>query len=299
MLLGDDEHADARTLRHRLDDVGRRHRVRLGRLGGVDHLAIRHRDTGGRHHQLGDVLLHRQRRREHTGMSVGNRLDFQDALQRAVLARRAMQYVEGDIGLDRLQHGCDVAAHIDRATRGSPAAPAHRRRPCRSAAKLRALRTSLPSGRRRACSCRPPLGQRKAVVEPGEALEGCPPHCVRRASASRRRARCRRRDRRPRCNGIRSVTRAVRTERAAFVSAGTPPRSRHRRRQCNRRGKARPRSPCRRPAPAIAASGAPHRRAAPRGPYANAGSDRGRRPPDAGVRSSIASNDFMVGCASR
>ena len=46
-------------------------------------------------------------------MGVGDALDFQDALQRAVLAGRAMQHVEGDVGLERLQHGRDFAADID------------------------------------------------------------------------------------------------------------------------------------------------------------------------------------------
>ena len=46
-------------------------------------------------------------------MGVGNAEDFQDALQRAVLARPAVQHVEGDVGLERAQHGRDVAADID------------------------------------------------------------------------------------------------------------------------------------------------------------------------------------------
>ena len=46
-------------------------------------------------------------------MAVGNAEDFEDALQRAVLARTAVQHVERDVGLQHRQHGGDVAADID------------------------------------------------------------------------------------------------------------------------------------------------------------------------------------------
>ena len=39
--------------------------------------------------------------------------DLQNALQRAVLARMAVQHVERDIGLQCLQHGRDIAPDVD------------------------------------------------------------------------------------------------------------------------------------------------------------------------------------------
>ena len=49
----------------------------------------------------------------HAGVAVGNAEDFQQALQRAVLARPAVQHVERGIGLERLEHRRDVAPDID------------------------------------------------------------------------------------------------------------------------------------------------------------------------------------------
>ena len=46
-------------------------------------------------------------------MRVGNGEIFEDALDRAVLAERAVQRVEGDIGLELGKHGADVAADVD------------------------------------------------------------------------------------------------------------------------------------------------------------------------------------------
>src|SRR5690606_6078292 len=45
-------------------------------------------------------------------MSVGNGEIFEDALDGAVLAERAVQRVEGDIGLELEKHGADIAADI-------------------------------------------------------------------------------------------------------------------------------------------------------------------------------------------
>ncbi len=47
-------------------------------------------------------------------MAVGNAEDFQNALQRAVLAGPAVQHVERDVGLQRTENGGDVAPGIDR-----------------------------------------------------------------------------------------------------------------------------------------------------------------------------------------
>ena len=46
-------------------------------------------------------------------MRVRHADDLQHALQRAVLARVAVQHVERDIGLQCLQHGRDVAPDVD------------------------------------------------------------------------------------------------------------------------------------------------------------------------------------------
>ena len=75
----------------------------LGGLAARDDHAARHRHAGGLEHGLGDVLLHGERGGQHAGMAVGNAEDFQQALQRAVLAGAAVQHVERDIGLERAQ----------------------------------------------------------------------------------------------------------------------------------------------------------------------------------------------------
>ena len=50
-------------------------------------------------------------------MGVRNAEDLEHALQRAVLAGAAVQHIERDIRLERLQHVRDVAADIDPVTR--------------------------------------------------------------------------------------------------------------------------------------------------------------------------------------
>ena len=57
------------------------------------------RDAGGAEQRLGEILLHGERGGQDAGMAVGNAEDFQNALQRAVLAGPAVQHVEGDVGL--------------------------------------------------------------------------------------------------------------------------------------------------------------------------------------------------------
>ena len=46
-------------------------------------------------------------------MTVRNADDLEHALQRAVLARAAVQHIERDVGLERREHARDVAADID------------------------------------------------------------------------------------------------------------------------------------------------------------------------------------------
>src|SRR5579871_1090608 len=46
-------------------------------------------------------------------MAVRNLEDFKQALDRAVLARAAVQHVESNIGLETREYGRDVALHVD------------------------------------------------------------------------------------------------------------------------------------------------------------------------------------------
>ena len=48
-------------------------------------------------------------------MRIGNAEDFEQALQRAVLAGAAVQHVERDVGLERAKFGGDLAVDIDAA----------------------------------------------------------------------------------------------------------------------------------------------------------------------------------------
>ena len=113
MILAHDEHPNARALRDRLDDVGRRQHVAFGHLEPRRYQPLGHRHVGGAKQVLGDVLLHGERRRHHAGMAVRDRQNFEHALQRAVLARSPVQHVEGNVRLDRGEHRGDVAAHVD------------------------------------------------------------------------------------------------------------------------------------------------------------------------------------------
>src|SRR5215216_5942518 len=113
MILGDDEHPDAGALVDRLDDVRRRQRMLVGGLEPRHHAAFRHRNPRRRQDHLGQILLHGQRRGENAGVAVGHADRFEDALDRSVLTRPAVQHVESDVGLERLQHACNVATDID------------------------------------------------------------------------------------------------------------------------------------------------------------------------------------------
>ncbi len=109
-FLAHDDDAEGRSLRHRLHDVGRGQDVFAGGRETRDHDAVRQRDAGGRHHELGLGLVHRERRGEHSGMGVGDAQELQQALDAPVLAHRPVQGVEGDF---RLQ-GREIARHVGR-----------------------------------------------------------------------------------------------------------------------------------------------------------------------------------------
>ena len=97
------------------------------RLGGLEtryHAVLGDRNAVGAKQRLGIVFLHRQRRRQHARMGVGNAEDFQQALQRAVLAGPAMQHIERDVGFGGAQGRRDVAGDVDR---GDPVAEAPKR----------------------------------------------------------------------------------------------------------------------------------------------------------------------------
>ena len=72
----------------RLEHIGRLQHVPARRLAPIDRHAVRDRNAGRLQHDLGEILLHRQRRGQHPRMGVGNAQDFEHALDRAVLADR-------------------------------------------------------------------------------------------------------------------------------------------------------------------------------------------------------------------
>ena len=82
----------------------------LRRLKSRHHAVFGDRHAGGAKQNLGIVLLHGERGSQHAGMAVGNAENFQQALQRAVLARPAVQHIERDVGLRGGQRRGDVAA---------------------------------------------------------------------------------------------------------------------------------------------------------------------------------------------
>ena len=67
-------------------------------------------------------------------MRVGDGETLQHALDRAVLARTAVQHVEGDVGLERLQHGRNVAPDVDAGDAVSSLLQGVRAGACRTAA---------------------------------------------------------------------------------------------------------------------------------------------------------------------
>ncbi len=85
----------------------------LRRFQPVHDPRLRERDAGGLGNDLRLFLVHGERGGQHARMGVGNLQHLEDALDRAVLAKGAVQRVEGDVGLQFLQHGGDVALNID------------------------------------------------------------------------------------------------------------------------------------------------------------------------------------------
>ncbi|CCV14803.1 hypothetical protein MESS4_710033 [Mesorhizobium sp. STM 4661] len=113
LALMHDDDAEARPFADRLDHIGRLHRMLVLNGEAIGHLRFRHRNAGGLGDLLGLLLVHGKRRSEHAGMGIGNSQIFEDALDGAVLAERAMQRIEGDVGLELDQHRSDIARDID------------------------------------------------------------------------------------------------------------------------------------------------------------------------------------------
>ena len=111
----DDADADAGTLIHRLDHIGRIDRMTGQDVVAVDHHPMRRRHADGPQHPLGDLLVHRQRRGHDTGMGVGDLQHLENALDDPVLAALAVQRVEHHVGRrsQGVQQGRQVAADID------------------------------------------------------------------------------------------------------------------------------------------------------------------------------------------
>ena len=109
----DDDDAEARPLGHRLDHIGRLHRVLGGKIVPVHDLGFGDRNAVGLRQPLGHVLVHGDGRRQNAGMGIRNLEKFEDALDRAILAERAMQRVEGDVRPQIGQRPGDVTRHID------------------------------------------------------------------------------------------------------------------------------------------------------------------------------------------
>ena len=184
-------------------------------------------------------------------MAVGNADDLQEALQRAVLARPAVQHVERHVGLHGVEHGGDVAADVD--ARHAIAEPRERVRAglARTAATPPARPTSRPSERRRACSCsllQPELIRVRANrIEILRAVESSRSNCAKRVAAGRCAAVSGGRDR-PESGSRHRARRGSGT----CVPRPRPPRSRCARpARCLRRGRS-PRARATRAAPARA-----------------------------------------------
>ena len=65
LILANDEHADARSLRYRFDHVRGRHGVGAGGFLTGEHDGFGDRNAGGAHDRLGLLLMHGEGRGEH------------------------------------------------------------------------------------------------------------------------------------------------------------------------------------------------------------------------------------------
>ena len=120
------------------------------------------RDAGRGHDLLEDDLVHAQRRREHAGAHVGHVEQLEQALDRAVLAERAVQHREHGVGAQQ------AAARLQRA---APRRRASRRRRARS----RTSTTSWPAAARPLAHGRGGA-QRHVVLGGAPAAEDRDPH---------------------------------------------------------------------------------------------------------------------------
>ena len=144
----DDDDADARALGDRLGDVGRLHPVPPQRLVAQHRDALRHRYPGRSHHQLRPFLVHRQGRRHHARMRIGNLQHLEHALDTAILAPAAMQRVEADSRARAPSGARRCRGRRRSASPCSPPPPARWRNLRPSAATPRARPTTHPSTRR-------------------------------------------------------------------------------------------------------------------------------------------------------
>ena len=107
-------------------------------------------------HRLEQVLVHCERRCRHTGADVGDVRELEEALHAAVLAERAVQDREDDLGVPELRECSRRRAATSRRGRSrssSPRGPARAtptRRSLRSRARPGARSSARPSARRRA-----------------------------------------------------------------------------------------------------------------------------------------------------
>jgi hypothetical protein len=85
-----------------------------GSLGARHDHGFGHRHLAdGRHDGLRALFMHRQRRREHAGVRVGQLQTFEDALYAPVFAELAVQGVEANVGLEGRQAGGNVAIDVE------------------------------------------------------------------------------------------------------------------------------------------------------------------------------------------
>ena len=123
LLLGrhDARDADARAQARRLDPDRHAHRRRLLAPARLAHLAEVHlREPVMGEEALADELVHRDRGREHARPRVRDVEAFEEPLDRAVLAERAVEHGEGDVGAEQAAG----RAQLDLLAVGEPAAVA-------------------------------------------------------------------------------------------------------------------------------------------------------------------------------
>src|SRR5262245_16567294 len=113
VILATDVYADAGACCQRLDNLRRRQQMALCHFRARRNHPSRHGNAGSLQHHLGGFLLHRERRREHTRMSVWNAKNFEHALQHAIFARTTVQYIERSIGFERTERCSDFAIDVD------------------------------------------------------------------------------------------------------------------------------------------------------------------------------------------